>query len=77
MKAPKLTYVRRRGNIALFIDDWNVWDLHPKYVTTDVKEAIKRAFELGVAHAIREVYAAVENPTEFDLDADFKKEVGK
>jgi hypothetical protein len=51
----KMTSTKRHGKIALWIGEWNVWDLPKEVLTADVLSAIANAYNLGRKHVAEEV----------------------
>jgi hypothetical protein len=56
----KMTTTKRAGKVALWIGDWNVWDLDKQEVTSGVLSAIANAYNMGRRNALHEVRAIDE-----------------
>lgn len=44
----KFKTTERDGKKALWVNDYNIWDLMPGEFTPDVQKAIKHAYHLGI-----------------------------
>ena len=63
----------REGKVAIFINDWNVWDVPPQDLTPEVRKAILHAYELGCVHtaeSVRTVMSTVSMDNKFNFDVD-------
>ncbi len=58
----KIKATKRDGKTALWIGDWNVWDLEKAEMTSGVLSAIANAYNIGRRHALAEVSEIDECP---------------
>ena len=71
MNLPELVMTTRDGKTALWINEWNVWDLPNEQVTSDVLDAILHAYELGRIHARDEMAHAIQV-----IETDYSSAIG-
>ena len=69
---PKLITTKRDGKVAIWIkmsnrESYNIWDLGKKEATSNVKQAIMVAFELGF-EAHRQLVDGVQRTVDVELD---------